>query len=116
MLTGSLTVTAADAQAGEIVNVATADSAETGSVQDSLSVAVLLPGLSIDKVNTGHEDVDGSGSITQSDRLTYTITATNTGTATLTNVVVTDTRITPATRPAPALRRAPPACSPAPSP
>lgn len=52
--------------------------------------------LGIDKVNTGHEDVDGSGTITQSDRLTYTITATNSGTATLTNVVVTDTRITPA--------------------
>ncbi len=97
VLTGSLTVTAADAEAGEIVNVATADSGETGSVQDSLSVAVFVPGLSIDKVNTGHEDLDGSGSITQSDRLTYTITATNTGTATLTNVVVTDTRITPAT-------------------
>lgn len=95
VLNGSLTITAADAQAGEIVNVATADSAETGPVQDSLSVAVLLPGLIIEKRNTGHEDVDGSGSVSQSDRLTYTITATNTGTATLTNVVVTDSRITP---------------------
>ncbi|WP_395661278.1 hypothetical protein [Aestuariivirga sp.] len=95
VLTGALTVTAADAQAGDIVNVATADSAETGPVQDSLSVAVLLPRLEIEKLNTGYEDVDGNGIISVSDGLTYTITATNTGTATLTNVVVTDTRITP---------------------
>jgi uncharacterized repeat protein (TIGR01451 family) len=95
VLTGTLTVTAEDAQNGEIVNVATADSAETGPEQASLSVAVLQPGLTVTKVNTGHEDVDGSGAITQSDRLTYAITATNTGTATLTNVVVTDSRITP---------------------
>ena len=94
-LVGTYRVTAADVSAGQIVNVATADSVQTPAVTDTVTVPVLTPALSIDKPTPANVDEDVSGDVSVGDTLTYTITATNTGAATLTDVVVTDDAITP---------------------
>ena len=52
-------------------------------------VPVDLPVLDLVKDVTGQTDVDGSGSVTLDDTLTYKITATNAGSMPLTDVVVT---------------------------
>ncbi len=91
--TGSYAVTQADLDNngggdGDIDNVVTADSNETGPDTDTASVPLVQnPALSIDKVdNTGtFNAVD--------DVISYTITAKNTGNVTLTNVAVTDAQV-----------------------
>jgi len=75
---------------GAIVNTAAADSDQTDPVQDSVTVPVPWPNLSIVKEYSGNADEDGSGDISLGDTLSYTITATNTGTAVLTGVAISD--------------------------
>jgi uncharacterized repeat protein (TIGR01451 family) len=94
-LVGTYLVTSADVVAGSIVNEATADSDQTGSVTDGETTTVPAPGLDVDKpAPVLSTDADGSGDISAGDTLTYTVTATSTGTANLTDVVVTDDLIT----------------------
>lgn len=96
VLSGTYTVTNADVAAGSIVNTATADSDQTGSVDDDETVPLLDPELVLDKAAPTNADEDGSSDVSVGDTLTYTITATNNGSATLTNVVVSDPLLTPA--------------------
>jgi len=95
VLTGDYTVTAADQAVGEIVNTASADSDQTDQVQDTETVLVPVPELSLVKPAPVNGDQDGSGDVSVGDVLTYTITATNSGGAVLTNVVVSDPLLTP---------------------
>jgi len=93
-LVGTYLVGAADVAAGQIVNTATADSDQTGPIDDLETTSVPQPGLGIVKSSPTNADEDGSGDVSVGDTLTYTITATNIGGANLTNVVLTDDMIT----------------------
>jgi len=97
VLTGTYVVTAADVTAGTIDNTASSDSDQTDPLDDSQSVVLLQPDLTIDKPAPANADEDTSLDVSAGDTLTYTITATNSGTSTLTNVVLTDSLITPTT-------------------
>ena len=95
-LVGDYTVTSADVTAGSISNTGTGDSDETGPDNEILVTSVEgSPALETSKALTGHDDGDSSGTVSEGDELTYTVTVTNTGNVPLTNVVVTDNLITP---------------------
>jgi uncharacterized repeat protein (TIGR01451 family) len=91
--TGSYTVTQADLDDngggdGDIDNVVTADSNETGPDTDDASVPLLQsPSLSITK------DATETGFDSTGDVIHYTIVVTNTGNVTLHNVDVTDAQV-----------------------
>ena len=91
--TGSYTVTQADLDNngggdGDIDNVVTADSNETGPDTDDASVPLVQsPSLSITK------DATESGFSQLGDVIHYTIVATNTGNVTLHSVLVTDSQV-----------------------
>jgi len=95
VLVGSYTVTTADVTAGTIDNVAAAQSTQTESISDNVTVPVPTPALTLDKSAPTNVDEDASTDISAGDTLTYTVTATNSGTATLTNLVVSDPLIAP---------------------
>jgi len=97
VLSGSYIVTAADVLAGSIVNSATSDSDQSEPADDTETVVVPTPALSLDKSAPANADEDGSADISLGDTLTYTVTATNSGASVLTNVVVTDVLLTPST-------------------
>ncbi len=77
---------------GNIVNVATADSDQTGPDTDDASLPVLqAPALSIDKTITGVTGGNGNGSVdAPNDVIGYAVTVTNTGNQTLSQVTVND--------------------------
>jgi len=95
-LTGNYTVTADDVTAGSIVNTASADSDQTDSVSDSVTVNLAEPAMELVKVLSANADEDGSQDISIGDTLTYSVTATNIGEISLTNVVVNDPMLSPA--------------------
>src|SRR4051812_9228002 len=73
--TATHTVTQADLDAGSVVNVATADSAETDQVTDTVSVPeTQTPALALEKSITGGDPFDAPGDV-----VTYDLTVTNTG-------------------------------------
>ena len=91
--TASHVVTQAEIDSGnDIVNVATADSSQTGPDTDDASVAVeQAPAIAVDKAianitgGNGNTVADAAGDV-----LNYTVTVSNPGNMTLTDVVVTD--------------------------
>ena len=91
--TASHVVTQAEIDAGTpIVNVATADSNQTGPDTDDASVAVeQAPAISVDKAiatitgGNGNTSADAAGDV-----LNYTVTVSNAGNVSLTDVVVVD--------------------------
>ncbi|MFH2079277.1 MAG: Ig-like domain-containing protein [Pseudomonadota bacterium] len=100
VLSGTHVVTAAEAQAGEVVNTANATSTEVPGPTSSNTVTtpvVQIPSLTLAKsAATLTTDADASGDITEGDTLSYTVTLTNTGDVALTNVIVNDPQLTPA--------------------
>ncbi|NEP69255.1 MULTISPECIES: hypothetical protein [unclassified Moorena] len=88
----SYTVTQADLDNGvDLVNVATADSAETEPITDDATVGVKpMPGVDLIKDVALTNDADSSQDISAGDELTYSFTLENTGNVTLTDVGVTD--------------------------
>jgi len=97
VLTGTYVVTASDVAAGSFDNTGSANSDQTGSVDDTLNTPVEVTTLSLDKPAPANADEDGSGDVSVGDTLTYTVTATNTGTVAQDNVDVSDPMITPNT-------------------
>jgi uncharacterized repeat protein (TIGR01451 family) len=99
VLTGTHVVTAVEAQAGQVVNTASANSTEIPGPTPSNTVTtpvVQIPAFTLVKSDaTLATDADGSGDVTEGDTLSYTITLTNTGDTALTAVVVTDAQLTP---------------------
>lgn len=92
VLTGTYTVTAADAATGSVSNTASAFSKQTAA-QNSNTVNTPVfasPSMTVVKQLTGNTDPAGLGTVMEGDTLTYTVTATNTGGGTLTNVQVID--------------------------
>ncbi|MEU3710573.1 DUF7507 domain-containing protein [Streptomyces catenulae] len=91
--TGTYTVTAADADAGQVRNTAVArgqsDGTEVESPPDSAEIEVGRnePGLSINKT------VDSSHPYRVGDEVTYTYSVTNTGNTTINGVTVADDRV-----------------------
>lgn len=90
---GTHVVTQAEIDAGgNIVNIATADSDQTGPDTDNAFVPVLqAPALAIDKTITGVSGGNGNGSVDAlNDVIGYSVTVTNTGNQTLSQVTVND--------------------------
>ncbi|MDG2305044.1 MAG: hypothetical protein P8R42_10375 [Candidatus Binatia bacterium] len=90
--TATYLVTASDQTAGQIVNLATADSNETPAVDDTETTPVPGPAtLAIDKqVAILLTDADSSGNITVGDTIQWPIIVSNTGASPLTNVILSD--------------------------
>ncbi|WP_223787545.1 beta strand repeat-containing protein [Marinicella meishanensis] len=98
VLVGTYVVTNADVLAGNFTNTGSGNSDETGPVDDVVVTPVLpSPALTVAKALTNNADEDGSGTITENDTLTFTITTTNTGNIPLNNVSTSDPMITPNT-------------------
>ncbi len=86
--TGTYVVTAADITAAKIEDKATADSNQTESVEQSGSIDVLAPGLTITR--SGTLDLGADGLATPGDAMTLTYRVENTGNVALINVTVQD--------------------------
>ncbi len=87
VLTGTYSVTAADAQAGEILNMAGADSDQTDPVETQLIVPVLAPQVLVTKTS----DPASGTVVTPSDTVTYTLTAAVSGAPLIDPLVLSDT-------------------------
>ena len=75
----------------------------TVSIISYTATALSTPAMSVRKALTGNSDPDGSGSVTQGDVLTYTVTGTNTGNTVLNSITVSDPLTTPNTVACPSL-------------
>jgi uncharacterized repeat protein (TIGR01451 family) len=95
VLTGTYSVSSADVSVGTISNTASSISDQTGQVDDTETVALPTPAMTLSKAAPTNADQDGSSDISAGDVLTYTVTATNSGTAVLTSVQVNDPLLTP---------------------
>ncbi len=106
-VTGTLTYTilASDLDSN-IVNIATADSDQTGEDTSTNTIPVaapLIPSLAIIKSLQSNADEDGNGQVSLNDTLTYSVSAINDGQVVLTNVSVSDSKISPSSKTCPSL-------------
>ncbi|MCP3936162.1 MAG: DUF11 domain-containing protein, partial [Actinomycetia bacterium] len=94
--TATYSVTQADIDLGQVVNVATAvgdDSGGGGSVNDTDSVTISTaqnPSISLSKSFTSNADEDGSGDVSVGDTLTYDMVVANEGDVSLSSIAVSD--------------------------
>ncbi|MBS0193064.1 MAG: autotransporter domain-containing protein [Proteobacteria bacterium] len=98
VLTGTYTVTAADASNGTIRNTGTASATQIGRPVQAVLVTPVsnkVPAMTVVKALTHVAGGDAAGNPIQGSVLTYTVTATNTGTSVLGNVQVFDPLTTP---------------------
>jgi len=97
ILTGTLSVSVAQSQAGEVVNTASVVSDDvTDPVEDTVTTSVANDqAMTLVKSDPVNADEDGTGNVTLGDTLTYTVTATNTGVGVATDVTVFDLMLTP---------------------
>ncbi len=101
VLTGTYTVTKADANNGSINNTGSGTASQlTSQPTSTLNTPVAplptnSPAMTVAKALAHNADNDDSGTVSVGDVLTYTVTATNTGNVTLTNVHVYDPLTTP---------------------
>ena len=96
VLVGTYVVSNADVLAGSFSNTGTGDSDETGPVDDVVITPVQgSPALTVDKVLTNNADEDMSGTVTENDTLTFTVTVTNSGNIPLNNMTASDPQLTP---------------------
>lgn len=84
------TVTQADVDAGEVVNVAVATGIDRAGTEVSDADEVTVPTVGPDPELTVVKVADTAGPVDVGDEIGYTITVTNTGNVTLTGVVVDD--------------------------
>nr|WP_277628516.1 hypothetical protein [Arsenicicoccus dermatophilus] len=92
------TITQADADAGKVVNNATANGTDPkGTVVTAPSSATATwtrtSTITMDKVSGGVVDANNNGRTDVGDTIQYTFTVKNTGTTTLTSVTYTDTKL-----------------------
>jgi len=89
-LTGTYTVVQSDIDGGEVVNIATGDSDQTGPADAERIVPIAQnPALALDK-SASLDDFNGNGLADVGETIDYTIEAINAGNVTLTGVVVDD--------------------------
>jgi len=94
--TGTYAVTQADINAGSVLNLATADSTESGPDTDDETVPLPQnPMLNI--VKSGVFGAGANNLADPGELITYTFTVTNTGNVTLHGVTVTDPKVSPIT-------------------
>ncbi len=101
----TLAVTQVHVDAGVVENLATATARTDGGTEVSGSdpettPVPQVPAMTLDKQLASSDDVDGSGSVTAGDILSYRFTVVNTGNTTLTGVSVDDPKIGAVTCPA----------------
>ncbi|MBT6243925.1 MAG: DUF11 domain-containing protein, partial [Gammaproteobacteria bacterium] len=99
-LTGSYAVTIADIEAGAVNNIARATADNFADVKEDEISVPLEPNLAptLTKQLIQHEDIDGNGSVTVGDVLTYSVSLLNDGSVDLTNAVVSDSLIEPSSK------------------
>ncbi len=97
VLTGSYTVDAGDVTAGQIENLATANTDQTNPITDQVVLSVSEPSMVIDKaIPTLKIDNDANGEMSAGDVIEYVVTVTNDGTANLTDIMINDPKLSPA--------------------
>ncbi|MFE7487804.1 hypothetical protein [Kitasatospora sp. NPDC057541] len=93
--TGTYVVTSADAVAGHVLNVATANGFNPqGEPVASPPAQETVPVVSVASLSLTKK-ADTAGPVNVGDTITYTYTVTNTGTAAVHNLTVTDDRVSP---------------------
>ncbi|MFD8600429.1 hypothetical protein ACFV1L_36070 [Kitasatospora sp. NPDC059646] len=93
---GSYVITAADADAGEVTNHATASGTSNGQPVTSPETQATVPVIGPSSVAL-EKQADTTGPVQVGDTVNYTYTVTNTGTTVLDNVVVVDDHVSSVT-------------------
>ncbi|MFV8226837.1 beta strand repeat-containing protein, partial [Christiangramia aquimixticola] len=93
--TATYTITQADVDAGEVVNIAVANSDETtGPNESNEEITDIDQSPNMELVKSGTYQDNGDGIVNAGDKIIYSFTVTNTGNVTLTNIQVTDPKVT----------------------
>jgi uncharacterized repeat protein (TIGR01451 family) len=96
-LTGTLTVTQTQVDAGQVANTAsvTSNLLPTPEIDSTTVTVPQVSSMTVAKLLGSNADEDTTGSITRNDTLTYTVVMSNTGNVTQTGVTLSDPLLTP---------------------